>query len=290
MTYTYAILDVSPAFYEEVRSKLDSTGYQHAFHQRPEGEVIDMHGIALRAETVFPKATDRCARCGYQRGFHGPVLAEAGDPQCSAFVETMDVPAFLRSPAGKAAVKQAIAEAAQSAYLLTKARELPREVLMRGVDPIELRTAEFKPGSIDATPVPIELAPRLEDGEVVSLDVVSGEVLQSEQPGAVPGAVDQPEEARMLSVKIGDPIIFMDQKARRIHALVSENWGQDPQGDDHASDWKRGEQGPTINVVFVDLDPTKRDSYGRQIKRETSVPHFSGSTAPGFWWALPEEL
>lgn len=54
MTYTYAILDVSPACYAEIRQKLDAAGYQQAFHlDREEGielEVIDMHGIAIRAE------------------------------------------------------------------------------------------------------------------------------------------------------------------------------------------------------------------------------------------------
>ena len=56
MTYTYAILDVSRATYDEVRRLLDSAGYQHVFDR----DVIDMHGIALRAVgadavLAFPK-------------------------------------------------------------------------------------------------------------------------------------------------------------------------------------------------------------------------------------------
>lgn len=43
MTRTYAILDVSPAAYDEIEAKLRSAGYEHAID-----EVIDMHGLALR--------------------------------------------------------------------------------------------------------------------------------------------------------------------------------------------------------------------------------------------------
>ncbi len=47
MTYTYAILDVSPEAHQEIHVKLKAAGYQRALH---EDGVIDMHGIALRAE------------------------------------------------------------------------------------------------------------------------------------------------------------------------------------------------------------------------------------------------
>lgn len=50
MTHTYAILDVSKECYAEVRRLLEAAGYEHAFQERPDGEVIDMHGIALRAK------------------------------------------------------------------------------------------------------------------------------------------------------------------------------------------------------------------------------------------------
>lgn len=47
-TYTYATLEVSAAAYKEIRDKLDAAGYQHAFHEDGDGEVIDMHGIGLK--------------------------------------------------------------------------------------------------------------------------------------------------------------------------------------------------------------------------------------------------
>jgi len=45
VTRTYAILDVSPATYEEIRAALETAAYGHAFS---ESGVIDMSGIALR--------------------------------------------------------------------------------------------------------------------------------------------------------------------------------------------------------------------------------------------------
>lgn len=54
MTYAYALLDVSPACYQEIKAKLQAAGYGHVFHQDRDGDrvstVIDMHGIALREE------------------------------------------------------------------------------------------------------------------------------------------------------------------------------------------------------------------------------------------------
>jgi len=50
MTYTYAILDVPPAVYSAVRALLKRADYDHAFHSDRDGEVIDMHGIALRSK------------------------------------------------------------------------------------------------------------------------------------------------------------------------------------------------------------------------------------------------
>jgi uncharacterized protein (DUF2141 family) len=47
--YTYAILEVEQATYDEIFEKLSKAGYTHAFHDNNgDGKiVIDMHGIAL---------------------------------------------------------------------------------------------------------------------------------------------------------------------------------------------------------------------------------------------------
>lgn len=57
-THTYAVLDVSPAAYGEIRAKLEAADYQHAFHQTDAGMVIDMHGIALRIQDGPPKSDE----------------------------------------------------------------------------------------------------------------------------------------------------------------------------------------------------------------------------------------
>lgn len=49
-TYTYAVLAVSDAAYEEIKQKLEEAGYNHVFHENRHGVVIDMHGIALGRE------------------------------------------------------------------------------------------------------------------------------------------------------------------------------------------------------------------------------------------------
>lgn len=51
MTHTYAVLVVSPLTYQDVRKRLLEAAYDHAIHHdRVDGEVIDMHGIALSPE------------------------------------------------------------------------------------------------------------------------------------------------------------------------------------------------------------------------------------------------
>ncbi len=46
-THTYAVLEVERSTFADVRQRLRAAGYEHAFDR----DVIDMHGIALRAET-----------------------------------------------------------------------------------------------------------------------------------------------------------------------------------------------------------------------------------------------
>jgi len=52
MTYSYAVLTVSSATYAEIRAKLDAAGYEHIFYIHDGAEILDMHGIALQAETT----------------------------------------------------------------------------------------------------------------------------------------------------------------------------------------------------------------------------------------------
>lgn len=50
MTHTYAVLEVPGSVYAAVRALLARADYGHAFlNTRTDGEVIDMHGIALKS-------------------------------------------------------------------------------------------------------------------------------------------------------------------------------------------------------------------------------------------------
>jgi hypothetical protein len=59
MTYTYALLEISPAAYEEIKTKLEVAGYADQFHEQDDGKVaIDMHGIALVPYTTLVQLPD----------------------------------------------------------------------------------------------------------------------------------------------------------------------------------------------------------------------------------------
>jgi hypothetical protein len=54
MTYTFAILDLSPAAYWEIRQKLRAAGYDHAIDDA-DGGTIDMHGLAVKSTPADPR-------------------------------------------------------------------------------------------------------------------------------------------------------------------------------------------------------------------------------------------
>lgn len=58
-THTYAVLPVPRTVYAAVRALLAQAGYAHAFHRETDGEVIDMHGIALQSIDPSQAAGDR---------------------------------------------------------------------------------------------------------------------------------------------------------------------------------------------------------------------------------------
>jgi hypothetical protein len=50
MSHTYAVLEIDPRAYAEIKAKLTAAGYEHAVHTDKGGkyrEVVDMHGIAV---------------------------------------------------------------------------------------------------------------------------------------------------------------------------------------------------------------------------------------------------
>lgn len=95
-------------------------------------------------------------------------------------------------------------------------------------------------------------------------------------------------EEQAKEIQVGQHVVFVDSKRGWHQALVTAVWGEP-----HLSSMSQahGEQFtyPCINLVCVSGDPAKDDQYGRQIERETSIPYFRDSSAPGFCWLFPED-
>ena len=49
-TYTYAILELSPAAFNEIKDKLEAAGYQEQFDVEDGKYIIDMHGLAVKEQ------------------------------------------------------------------------------------------------------------------------------------------------------------------------------------------------------------------------------------------------
>ena len=76
-------------------------------------------------------------------------------------------------------------------------------------------------------------------------------------------------------VKIGDAVVFVNRVGKKQDAIVTAVWGANIYPDKPL---------PSINVVIVSEDESKTDSYGRQIERETSIPHQTNQAAHGYYW------
>ena len=71
---------------------------------------------------------------------------------------------------------------------------------------------------------------------------------------------------------IGQHVIYTDEVAVDHDALVTAVWGP-----------------RCVNVLYVSENMDKKDQYGRQIERPSSVTHVSGTTAHGRYYRLTGE-
>jgi hypothetical protein len=108
MTYTYAILEVSQAAYEEIRKLLTAAGYDHAFHHTHDDgqvfDVIDMHGIGLKAGVQADGDRRASLRAAFTAGFASCVVMEGLPPfylRSGAVEEIAD--RWLETPDGQRA-------------------------------------------------------------------------------------------------------------------------------------------------------------------------------------------
>lgn len=69
----------------------------------------------------------------------------------------------------------------------------------------------------------------------------------------------------------GNHVVYHDERGTAHEALCTTDWGG------------------CINVLYVSGDVSKKDQYGRQIERESSVIHASDSSVHGRYWRWPDE-
>ena len=86
--------------------------------------------------------------------------------------------------------------------------------------------------------------------------------------------------------EVGAHVIYFDSYGVPHDALVTIWW----MGPVEVPSYRAENGEPGCNVVCVDKDELKSDSYGRQIYRATSVVHQSKQNAHGFKWCWPDEL
>jgi hypothetical protein len=87
--------------------------------------------------------------------------------------------------------------------------------------------------------------------------------------------------------EVGQHVIYVDSVGKPHKALVTVWWGMDENGARYPY-YAEGELG--CNVVVISDDELKKDDYGRQIERYTSVVHKSKQAAPAYYWCWPDEL
>ncbi len=91
-------------------------------------------------------------------------------------------------------------------------------------------------------------------------------------------------------VEPGDVVVIVDENYQRHLALVTCVHGQFGATYDTPDGGTR-HYVPCINVVYTSTDPAKRDPYGAQIERMSSLQHLSQGPAnmprPGRFWANP---
>lgn len=75
-------------------------------------------------------------------------------------------------------------------------------------------------------------------------------------------------------------VIYVDTHGESHSALVTQWWPN--------MGGMSGE--PGCNLVYVSKDVNKRDPYGQQLERATSVCHMEKQSAPGNYWKWPTEL
>lgn len=76
----------------------------------------------------------------------------------------------------------------------------------------------------------------------------------------------------MNEVQVGDVVVYHDPVARPFNALVIAVW-----------------TATCINLITIEGDTDRTDTYGRQTRRITSCSHKSVMSVHGNYWRRPDE-
>lgn len=85
------------------------------------------------------------------------------------------------------------------------------------------------------------------------------------------------DQSQVKPVTAGDVVQVVTESYEDRAALVTVVHGE----------FCEGQPPPCINVVYVSSDPAKRDPYGQQLERMSSLQHESATTnmpRPGRYW------
>lgn len=86
------------------------------------------------------------------------------------------------------------------------------------------------------------------------------------------------------NIRIGQHVVYHDEQGRAHDALVTAIHGEPNYG------LVMGADAPLVNVVLVSDDQARKDVYGRQIERLTSLSHASGvQGVHGMYWRHIDE-
>ena len=72
--------------------------------------------------------------------------------------------------------------------------------------------------------------------------------------------------------KMGEAVVYVDPVGQAHPAIVTQPWSKD-----------------CVNVAFVTRDDKRRDPYGQQIERSTSLMHQSVVPVHGNYWRYVDE-
>jgi len=75
---------------------------------------------------------------------------------------------------------------------------------------------------------------------------------------------------------VGAAVVYVDPVGGQHQALITAVWGKPADC-------------PLVNLVYVEPDDTRTDSYGRQISRQTSLHHRSAYAVHGQYYMMPDE-